>query len=45
MEAAANLDWVLGGLAIAILLGGLLMLASGVQGMDADAGKIQKKKK
>jgi hypothetical protein len=43
MEAAPNLDWLLGGLAIAILLGGLLMLASGVKGMDADGNKPNKK--
>jgi hypothetical protein len=34
MEPLANLDWLLGGIAIAILLGGLWMLLSGVRGMN-----------
>ena len=42
MEATPNLDWLLGGLAIAITVGGMLMLASGVSGMDDD-GKPTKK--
>jgi len=33
METLPNLDWVLGGLAIAILLGGLWLLLSGVSSM------------
>jgi hypothetical protein len=31
-----NLDWVLGGLAGAIAIGGLLMLATGVKAMNDD---------
>lgn len=42
MEATQNLDWLLGGLAIAITLGGMLMLVSGVSGMN-DEGKPTKK--
>ena len=34
MEASAGLDWVLGGLAIAILVGALAMLFSGVSAMN-----------
>jgi len=34
METNTPLDWVLGGLAIAILLGGLVMLLSGVSAMN-----------
>jgi hypothetical protein len=34
MDANTPLDWVLGGLALAILLGGLLMLLSGVRSMN-----------
>jgi hypothetical protein len=34
MENPAWLDWVAGGLAIAILLGGLWMLLSGVSAMN-----------
>jgi hypothetical protein len=34
MNANTTLDWVLGGLALAILLGGLLMLLSGVRSMN-----------
>jgi len=33
MATLPNLDWVLGGLAIAILLGGLWLLLSGVSSM------------
>lgn len=33
MENAASLDWVLGVIAIAILLGGLFMLFSGINEM------------
>lgn len=33
MEPSPWLDWLLGGLAIAILLGGLWMLLSGVKSM------------
>jgi hypothetical protein len=33
MEGNTPLDWVLGGLALIILLGGLWMLFSGVQDM------------
>ncbi|NJN31440.1 MAG: NAD synthetase [Synechococcales cyanobacterium RM1_1_8] len=43
MEATPNLDWLLGGLAIAILLGGMAMLLSGVSGMDEASGKAKKK--
>jgi len=32
----SNLDWLLGLLALAIALGGLLMLASGVRSMNDD---------
>jgi hypothetical protein len=36
-------DWILGSLALSILLGGLLMLFSGVQGMgDKAMGKTKK---
>ncbi len=34
METNTPLDWVLGGLAIAILIGGLVMLLSGVSAMN-----------
>jgi len=34
MENTAGLDWILGGLAIAILAGALLMLFSGVLAMN-----------
>jgi hypothetical protein len=34
METNTWLDWILGGLALSMLLGGLLMLFNGVQGMD-----------
>jgi len=34
METNTSLDWVLGGLAIAILIGGLVMLLSGVSAMN-----------
>jgi len=33
MDTLPNLDWLLGGIAIAILLGGLWMLLSGVSGL------------
>jgi hypothetical protein len=33
MEATPNLDWLLGGMAIAILLGGIWMLLSGMSGL------------
>lgn len=36
MEQGINLDWVLGGLAGAIAIGGLLMLATGVKAMNDD---------
>jgi hypothetical protein len=35
MENSAWLDWIAGGLAIAILLGGLWLLLSGVAAMDS----------
>lgn len=34
MESAVWLDWILGGIAIAILGGGLWMLLSGVSAFD-----------
>jgi hypothetical protein len=34
METAAWMDWLAGGLAIVILLGGLVMLLSGVSAMN-----------
>jgi hypothetical protein len=34
MESAGWLDWVAGGMAIAILVGGLVMLLSGVSAMN-----------
>ncbi|MEM1309212.1 MAG: NAD synthetase [Cyanobacteria bacterium P01_D01_bin.71] len=34
METTPNLDWLLGVVAIAILLGGLWMLLSGVRSMN-----------
>lgn len=34
MDTAPWMDWVLGGLAAAILLGGLVMLLSGVRELD-----------
>jgi hypothetical protein len=34
MENTAWLDWIAGGLAIAILLGGMVMLLSGVSAMN-----------
>jgi|JI8StandDraft_2_1071088.scaffolds.fasta_scaffold130413_2 hypothetical protein len=36
VENGINLDWVLGGLAGAIAIGGLLMLATGVKAMNDD---------
>jgi hypothetical protein len=38
------LDWIAGGLAIVILLGGLFMLLSGVSAMNQDAGSKDQKK-
>ncbi len=37
METLPNLDWLLGGVAIAILLGGLWMLLDGVKSMGDDS--------
>jgi hypothetical protein len=34
METAGWMDWIVGGLAVAILLGGLVMLFSGVSVMN-----------
>lgn len=36
MESAAWMDWLAGGIAIVILLGGLFMLFDGVSGMNQD---------
>lgn len=36
MEPVGWTDWLLGGLAIAILIGGLVMLFSGVAGMNRE---------
>ncbi|MBW4622711.1 MAG: NAD synthetase [Cyanosarcina radialis HA8281-LM2] len=33
MESNTLLDWIFGGLALSILIGGLLMLLNGVRGM------------
>ena len=37
------LDWIAGGLAIVILLGGLFMLLNGVSAMNQDADPNKKK--
>ncbi len=42
MEQGINLDWVLGGLAGAIAIGGLLMLAGGMKAMNDDEQKPKK---
>ncbi len=34
METNTTVDWILGSLAIAILMGGMLMLLGGVSGMN-----------
>ena len=36
MDTLPNLDWLLGGIAIVILLGGLWMLLDGVKSMGDD---------
>ncbi len=45
MEDMANLDRVLGGVAIAFLLGGMLMLLGGVSSLDDGKDKRDAKNK